>query len=849
MVESNDVSEEEESYSNAHADYTEQNDGQPSRKSSRTVSYNQINREEPDKNLRSSKNRRSNRTEQEVTLIGQMMAIDERYSIERSKVMKKHEAALRKKLEELDSKRLNEIKCLLKRVDKSVDKDADLEASDENPKLHEASPSRNSSKSIQNPEESEQIRVQSSNSSLQQSVPNNITSAVTSNTPDRSPLQETVDIAAAASQMASIVSEKEGVDLNNFQPGKAKKKKIAFKKKNKNTDHSSLSGDVDLSTNTKYVLGQSNSSEPPKAITNQKKVSFAQVLEKLDTTNPTEAVTDVEEHLPTAVHITMNSSNNSNDNLEAANPSASLIEERLDGSVNSVEDALDAPRPSSVEEECLQAQNITPEVLNQETPHLSGMKSSLDEAASNLSLSEVVKEVSNAVLDQSDVSVIQDADSRKDVHFTSDALKSDCLISKDSVVKDIEEMPKDSAQLTEQNAEVSAMVQETSFNKDNISKNGSEDMVEPDVLASTLKQTEPAPHVSLNASTVGVSTNVDQVSKSVEMPASNVANKPVEVGASLDPKLTPVKKRVLKFVVKNHKETVVPTLETSAPSLPISTVKSKSDVKVAADNIDISNALQSKDKLIESLPIAPTRGVGLAKLTAGQKMIEPNIMNPGKEQPERQNRGFPSTQDLQEVLIENVKQSEVVAALESQSSPPESLQDSQKCTLEDEHKLEDGGNADKKSDYPGNNDEASSSGTEDDERITIDSEDTLSTPMTIDIPPLNEPIPGGESFMHAGSVNTTNKSRPQRFQKKDETAEGISELVLKNKILPSAKVNKVYDDHVMRNKFNAIRLTRKDQRNSDGGTKIRIGPSSVTEREFVQALRPLGKLCLNMIWN
>lgn len=71
---------------------------------------------------------------------------------------------------------------------------------------------------------------------------------------------------------------------------------------------------------------------------------------------------------------------------------------------------------------------------------------------------------------------------------------------------------------------------------------------------------------------------------------------------------------------------------------------------------------------------------------------------------------------------------------------------------------------------------------------------------------------------------------------------------MKNKIFPSTKVKNFYEENVMSSKFKALRLTRKTHRQSDGGTKIRIGPASVTERGFVQVLMPLGKICLNFMW-
>lgn len=125
-------------------------------------------------------------------MIDQMIAIDERYSIVRSKVMKYHETKLRKKLQELDAKRLNELNSLFKRMDKSPDKDLQSEASNEIEK-HDppvSSSHRNTSKSLETPAESEQIRAQSSNSSLQDSVPKNNNSGFVSNSPQGSPLQK-----------------------------------------------------------------------------------------------------------------------------------------------------------------------------------------------------------------------------------------------------------------------------------------------------------------------------------------------------------------------------------------------------------------------------------------------------------------------------------------------------------------------------------------------------------------------------------------------------------------------------------------------------------------------------------
>ncbi|EMS52503.1 hypothetical protein TRIUR3_07092 [Triticum urartu] len=125
-----------------------------------------------------------------------------------------------------------------------------------------------------------------------------------------------------------------------------------------------------------------------------------------------------------------------------------------------------------------------------------------------------------------------------------------------------------------------------------------------------------------------------------------------------------------------------------------------------------------------------------------------------------------------------------------------------------------------------------------------------SSPKTIDckhISKLAEPLPDGECFDYAGSINPSMKMRKQRYQKKDEITEGISEIV-KKKQYPMKKLNNLYNTLVASSKFRGLRRTRRHEDNDTGGTKIRIGPASTTERELVQCLMPKGKMCKNMMW-
>ncbi|XP_048562466.1 uncharacterized protein LOC125543231 isoform X5 [Triticum urartu] len=107
--------------------------------------------------------------------------------------------------------------------------------------------------------------------------------------------------------------------------------------------------------------------------------------------------------------------------------------------------------------------------------------------------------------------------------------------------------------------------------------------------------------------------------------------------------------------------------------------------------------------------------------------------------------------------------------------------------------------------------------------------------------------PDGECFDYAGSINPSMKMRKQRYQKKDEITEGISEIV-KKKQYPMKKLNNLYNTLVASSKFRGLRRTRRHEDNDTGGTKIRIGPASTTERELVQCLMPKGKMCKNMMW-
>uniref|UniRef100_A0A8R7QV38 Ubiquitin-like protease family profile domain-containing protein n=1 Tax=Triticum urartu TaxID=4572 RepID=A0A8R7QV38_TRIUA len=128
--------------------------------------------------------------------------------------------------------------------------------------------------------------------------------------------------------------------------------------------------------------------------------------------------------------------------------------------------------------------------------------------------------------------------------------------------------------------------------------------------------------------------------------------------------------------------------------------------------------------------------------------------------------------------------------------------------------------------------------------------DEPSSPKTIDcdhISKLAEPLPDGECFDYAGSINPSMKMRKQRYRKKEEIVEGISELI-KKKQYPVKNLNDLYNTLVAGSKFRGLHKTRRRNDNDTGGTKIRIGPASVTERELVQCLMPKGKMCKNMMW-
>ncbi|XP_044449575.1 uncharacterized protein [Triticum aestivum] len=226
---------------------------------------------------------------------------------------------------------------------------------------------------------------------------------------------------------------------------------------------------------------------------------------------------------------------------------------------------------------------------------------------------------------------------------------------------------------------------------------------------------------------------------------------------------------------------------------------------------------------------------------------------------------------INEVLSENLEQTLALAEIQTQCTAGDIESSSCQSTQEDVAKKQD-----EFQEHPSDNSvaEVSSERTEDDDISKVGKQDSdshtsyltprhsfrdieivhipdePSSPKTIDcdhISKLAEPLPDGECFDYAGSINPSMKMRKQRYQKKEEIVEGISELI-KKKQYPVKKLNDLYNTLVAGSKFRGLCKTRRRNDNDTGGTKIRIGPASITERELVQCLMPKGKMCKNMMW-
>uniref|UniRef100_A0A8R7TT57 Ubiquitin-like protease family profile domain-containing protein n=1 Tax=Triticum urartu TaxID=4572 RepID=A0A8R7TT57_TRIUA len=235
---------------------------------------------------------------------------------------------------------------------------------------------------------------------------------------------------------------------------------------------------------------------------------------------------------------------------------------------------------------------------------------------------------------------------------------------------------------------------------------------------------------------------------------------------------------------------------------------------------------------------------------------------------------------INEVLSETLEQTLALAEIETQCTAGDIESSSCQSTQQEVANVAQndltGQKEEESQDHPSNNSvaEVSSERTEDDDISKVGKEDSNShtshlaprhnfrdieivhiaeepsSPKTIDckhISKLAEPLPDGECFDYAGSINPSMKMRKQRYQKKDEITEGISEIV-KKKQYPMKKLNNLYNTLVASSKFRGLRRTRRHEDNDTGGTKIRIGPASTTERELVQCLMPKGKMCKNMMW-
>lgn len=111
------------------------------------------------------------------------------------------------------------------------------------------------------------------------------------------------------------------------------------------------------------------------------------------------------------------------------------------------------------------------------------------------------------------------------------------------------------------------------------------------------------------------------------------------------------------------------------------------------------------------------------------------------------------------------------------------------------------------------------------------------------------PIPCGECFADAGSVNPSVRSRAKRFEKSEGKIDGIAELKKMSSKIKSV-ANQTYIDHVEKSTF--IGTKRREHtdpaRNCGGKTKIRIRGVHVTEEEFVHTLMPNGEVDLRFMW-
>ncbi|XP_037405132.1 uncharacterized protein LOC119267794 isoform X2 [Triticum dicoccoides] len=185
---------------------------------------------------------------------------------------------------------------------------------------------------------------------------------------------------------------------------------------------------------------------------------------------------------------------------------------------------------------------------------------------------------------------------------------------------------------------------------------------------------------------------------------------------------------------------------------------------------------------------------------------------------------------INEVLSENLEQTLALAEIQTQCTAGDIESSSCQSTQEDVANVAQMDITAKKQDesqeHPSDNSSArvSSERTKDDDISKVGKQDSDSHTSYL--------TPNGECFDCAGSINPSMKMRKQRYQKKEEIVEGISELIKKKQYLVK-KLNDMYNTLVACSKFRGLRKTRRRNDNDTGGTKIRIGPASVTERELV----------------
>jgi hypothetical protein len=137
-----------------------------------------------------------------------------------------------------------------------------------------------------------------------------------------------------------------------------------------------------------------------------------------------------------------------------------------------------------------------------------------------------------------------------------------------------------------------------------------------------------------------------------------------------------------------------------------------------------------------------------------------------------------------------------------------------------------------------------------DDKGTIDIIDEICNPPPNDIvhiPPLKEELNDGLRFKFGGSVNMATFNLYERLKMDHDKIDPQIADIVNWKFIKAKEADKTYKDHVLNSSARITTRRRKVWDDNRMRTKIQIKGFHITKGEFVDALKPNGEVCRNLM--